>query len=144
MSICDERVIQLLSEEGVVVKDVASAVGVAPNTVSNWKSGIVKSYTKCLPSIAEYFGVSSDWLSGVDGSEKYRVKKSESSEISLNFWTFLDRYVFLCKSSGIEPCSEAAAKKIGVSTAAISGWNKKRIVPRGANLQKVADAFSVF
>ena len=57
--------------------------------------------------------------------------------------TFWDRYVFLCKSSGIEPCSEAAAKKIGVSTAAISGWNKKRIVPRGANLQKVADAFSV-
>ena len=53
---------------------------------------------------------------------------------------FFEKYVNLCNGKGLSP--SAAAKEIGFSNAAASGW-KKGAPPRGANLQKIANFFDV-
>lgn len=53
---------------------------------------------------------------------------------------FFEKYVNLCNSKNLSP--SAAAEKIGLSSAAPSGW-KKGASPRGANLQKIAIFFDV-
>lgn len=59
-----ERIISLIGNKHGSAIELCHALGVARNTVTEWKSGRVKSYTKYAPQIAAYYGVSLDWLSG--------------------------------------------------------------------------------
>jgi repressor LexA len=58
------RTFKLLSEQRREQKDLAEAINVKPQVISDWKSGKTKSYTKYIDQIASFFGVSVDYLLG--------------------------------------------------------------------------------
>ena len=58
------RTFKLLNEQRLEQKDLAEAINVKPQVISDWKSGKTKSYTKYIDQIASFFGVSVDYLLG--------------------------------------------------------------------------------
>lgn len=61
------RMFALLKAQGKKHKDLADHLGITPQRVTDWKSGRISSYSKYTDKIAEYLGVSADYLlSGKD------------------------------------------------------------------------------
>lgn len=81
MSVMLDRVLQLANERHGSAIELCKALGIARNTVTEWKSGRSKSYTKYAPQIAAYYGVSIDWLSGAsDEKEQKNIPTPEGEE----------------------------------------------------------------
>jgi transcriptional regulator with XRE-family HTH domain len=59
-----ERIFNLINERGITQKDLAQAIGVSTGNISDWKSGRAKPSIDVLNRIANYFGVSIDYLVG--------------------------------------------------------------------------------
>lgn len=59
---------QLLQKFGVTPYKISKETGVTQTSLSNWKNGKSKPSTKTLQKIADYFGVSVDYL--MTGEEK--------------------------------------------------------------------------
>lgn len=57
-----ERIFQILNEKHMEQKKFAHQLGIVPQTVTDWKSGKSKSYTKHLPQIAEILGTTTEYL----------------------------------------------------------------------------------
>lgn len=70
-----DRIINLLNEKGAEQKDLAEYLGVHPQLITEWKAGRTKSYKKYIDKIADFFGVSTDYLLGKD-----EIKKRPASE----------------------------------------------------------------
>ena len=72
---------QLLQKHGVTSYKVAKEAGVTQTALSNWKSGRSTPTTKTLQKIADYFGVTIDYLmTGKDESEKKEVTLTRRDE----------------------------------------------------------------
>lgn len=82
------KISDLLKEKGKTQKDLTDYLGLTKNTFTNWKGGNNTSYKKYLPEIAEFLGVSVDYLLGKsDTIVKQSVFSFEgegSSEQTLN------------------------------------------------------------
>lgn len=59
-----ERILNLLKTKGIKDKDFVSSIGIYSSALSEWKSGKSVSYKKHIDKIAEYLGVSVDYLLG--------------------------------------------------------------------------------
>lgn len=57
-----QRITQIIGSKHGGQKLLADAIGVPSNLISDWKGGRSQSYPKYAPQIAEYYGVSLDWL----------------------------------------------------------------------------------
>ena len=68
-------ILSLLQERKIEQKTLADYIGVSQQKFTDWKSGRVKSYNKYLPQIADFFGVSVDYLLG---NEKATEKQSSN------------------------------------------------------------------
>ena len=66
-------IIDLIGAKHGAIKELAEYLGITPNVVTNWKNGSNKSYRKYLKEIANYFGVSVDYLMGNEDTD---TKKS--------------------------------------------------------------------
>lgn len=64
-----ERFAMLLKERGLKMSDVAKGTGIAPGTLSEWKSGKYNLKTEKLAKIADYFGVPIDFFIKADFPE---------------------------------------------------------------------------
>lgn len=64
MDISVERIVQLLSENGVSNKALAEYLSIQSSMISDWKSGKTSSYQKYIGEISEFFGVSADYILG--------------------------------------------------------------------------------
>ena len=62
------RVIGLLKQNGKKQKELTNFLSVSHNVFTEWKAGRNSSYMKHLPKIAEFFGVSVDYLLGKEDS----------------------------------------------------------------------------
>lgn len=63
--------VQLLEKYGVTAYKVAKSTGISQTTFSNWKSGRSTPKTDALQKIADYFGVTIDYLmTGKETPEK--------------------------------------------------------------------------
>lgn len=62
MSTTVDRIFSLLNKRGIEQKEFARLIGTSDKTVSAWKTGRAKSYTKYLSKIAEVLGVTTDYL----------------------------------------------------------------------------------
>ena len=60
------KILSLLDEKKLQQKDLSDFLGLSKNTMTGWKNGNNKSYKKHLPKIAEFLGVSVDYLLGND------------------------------------------------------------------------------
>ena len=58
------KIIELLKENNKKQMDLTNYLGISKNAVTNWKIGDNTSYKKYLPEIAEFFGVSVEYLLG--------------------------------------------------------------------------------
>ena len=66
---------QLLQQYGVSAYKVAKATGVTQSTLSDWKRGRSTPKSENMKKIADYFGVSIDYLmTGKEGIEKENGK----------------------------------------------------------------------
>lgn len=85
MDIIFDRLKTLIGSSHGSKKALSEYLGLkSQNTISDWLGGRAKSYQKYLPQIAEYYGVSLDWLSGnSDIKEKPLTIGEELSDMSL-------------------------------------------------------------
>lgn len=58
------NILTLLKEQNKKQIDLTNYLGISKNVFSEWKANRAKSYKKYLPQIAEFFGVSVDYLLG--------------------------------------------------------------------------------
>ncbi len=66
------RMFALLKAQEKKHKDLADHLGITPQRVTDWKSGRISSYSKYMDKIADYLGVSVDYLlSGKDSPANY-------------------------------------------------------------------------
>ncbi len=80
-----ERFVQLLQEKNLTAYRVSKDTGVTQTTLSDWKTGRATPRTTTLQKIADYFGVSLDWLTG---KSRYRNNK----EVKDYDWGISDEY----------------------------------------------------
>ena len=78
--------VRLLADRGVTTADVCKATGISQSTLSNWKKRNNILSPALLGKIADYFGVSLDFMMGKDDnfypSEK-TIELNESDSISI-------------------------------------------------------------
>ena len=67
-----ERYVELLNEKGVKNIDVSRATGIPASTFSDWKKGKSSPKREKLEKLAEFFGVTADWISG---KSEFKTKK---------------------------------------------------------------------
>lgn len=60
------RIINMLRQRGKKQIELATFLGISNNNISEWKAGRSKSYMKYLPSIADFLGVSMEYLLGTE------------------------------------------------------------------------------
>lgn len=62
----NKKLKELRQEKGVSQKEVASAIGVTLSAYSNYEQGIREPSYEILVNICKYYGVSSDYLLGLE------------------------------------------------------------------------------
>lgn len=67
---------RLLEERGVKTADVAKATGITPSTFSDWKKGKSSPKQEKLQRIADFFGVSIEYLLTGESEEYYIDKRT--------------------------------------------------------------------
>lgn len=95
----------LCKERGLSCKHVAIDIGLSNSVTSRWKSGTIPN-GETLLALAEYFGVSVDYLLGHDNA------KEQSS--------FYRKFLELCENKGHSP--SRCAEEAGFSKSLISKW----------------------
>lgn len=64
------RIDYQLSSKGISYADFYSAVGVSASAVSKWRKGATRPRKTVIENIAQYLGVSVDYLIGLSGDDK--------------------------------------------------------------------------
>ena len=75
-----EKIVNLIKEGGLQQKEFARDLGLPENIVSEWRSGKNKSYRDHIVSIADYFGVTTDYLLRNGETEKNNLIESEERD----------------------------------------------------------------
>ena len=75
-----KRVIELREERGISQRQLMIHLNLSPSTISKWKTSTPKPET--LQIVAEYFGVTTDYLIG---KTKYRNKEHMLQSFDLNY-----------------------------------------------------------
>ncbi len=71
---------QLLQSKGITSYKVSKDTGVSQTALSNWKSGKSVPTTKTLQKLADYFGVTIDYLMNKDNQkEEYYLNKETAA-----------------------------------------------------------------
>ena len=105
-----ERILELMRDKGITQRQLADAIKVSTGNISDWKAGKAKPSIEVLSRIAEYFGVSIDYLvkrtdvkNTADLIDLYNIgvmrwindrafKPDEAAILKDNFYELLVRY----------------------------------------------------
>lgn len=124
---------------------VANELGINKSNVSNWKNNGYTPRGAALQKIADYFGVSSDYLLGGEDkalAPKEAMDTSDTQDISSQTdFAFYTNYIRLCAERGISP--SAAALEIGIRKSNVTYWKSGRNKPSDITLSKIAAYFGV-
>lgn len=74
------RILEARKASGLSQKYVAMTLGVAGPSVSNWESGKTKPTPENFISLAQLFGVTVDYLMGVDDAPPIQVKEEQPAQ----------------------------------------------------------------
>lgn len=80
MDIMLARILELIGKKHGSAQELVKAIGLSKNAVTEWKSGRSVSYKKHAPQIAEFYGVSLDWLSGLSDEKEQKEKSTPVSK----------------------------------------------------------------
>lgn len=92
-----EIFVQLLDRTGKKASDVAKATGIPSSTFSDWKKGKSSPKAEKLQKIADYFGVSVDYL--MTGKDELDEKKNPYSDLKGIYLSYAKE----AQDSGIDP-----------------------------------------
>lgn len=76
---------KLLQEKGITPYKVAKATGIATATLSDWKNGKSTPKADKMQKIADYFGVTLDYLLG---NEQKETPTAKSDEVTFDDFTY--------------------------------------------------------
>ena len=77
-----ERIEMLLEEQGKSQQNLLASLGMNRSTYSNWKLGKSRTYMKHIDEIADYFGVSPDYLiRGIENGPEDGTKAAGEDEL---------------------------------------------------------------
>ena len=78
-----ERILDLMKKNGVKANKLTSELGMGMSSITDWKNGKAKPSFDAIIKIADYFGVSSDYLLGRtdDPSPISETKKSAAEKL---------------------------------------------------------------
>jgi transcriptional regulator with XRE-family HTH domain len=77
-----ERINLLLEDQGKTQMELITVLGMNRSTYSNWKLGKSKSYLKRIEEIADFFGVTPDYLlRGIEGEPESKTKVATEDEM---------------------------------------------------------------
>lgn len=80
MDITIKRIVEEMKAQKLRNIDLANFIGVTPNVVTDWKSGRIKSYVKYIYAIAEFLGVSVEYLKGETDDKGIKKAAPEGAE----------------------------------------------------------------
>ncbi len=80
-----DNITALLKERGKKQKELCEYLGLNPQAFTNWKNGSNDSYMKYLPQIAEFFGVTIDYLLGNTPAREQSVLPDDLAELVATF-----------------------------------------------------------
>ncbi|OPZ65865.1 MAG: HTH-type transcriptional regulator Xre [Firmicutes bacterium ADurb.Bin506] len=122
MTIC-ERVFALLASDGREQGQMAKYIGVSKKTVSSWRSRGTSPGAEYIAPIAEYFGVSTDYI--LTGEERDLRLKPEDVEL-LTLWDVLSpadkavvKYEMYRRSNRAEPFEPNGEKKVEAGASSV-------------------------
>lgn len=81
------RILECMGSTHGAGKALADHLGVSPNVITNWKNGSNHSYRKYIRQIAEFYGVSEDYLRGTK-PKKDPAQKDKVSDEDIKFALF--------------------------------------------------------
>lgn len=82
MDIMLKRIFELKGDAHGSTKELADALGISGNAITNWKNGTSKSYRGYAEQIAEHYNVSIEWLRGeTDVRTPYKKPEKETPPI---------------------------------------------------------------
>ena len=142
-----ERIFAELNKQGKSQIELARYLGIAKNTVTNWKLGISQSYMKFLPQIAKYLNVPIDSLVSDDPplpKPQFGITMSDSyvEPISKdNSEFFVQKIERLLEERNIQKKKMLEDLNLNINT--FSVWRKRGTIPSTKVLQKIADYFGV-
>ena len=84
-----DKIFSLMSERGISAKELSEKTGISSGNISDWKSGRSTPKGETLIKIADYFGVSVDYLLGRESSIK--KEPDASGELSVKNVKFIGR-----------------------------------------------------
>lgn len=74
-----ERIFHLMQERGVRASDIVKQTGIKQSTITEWKMGRSSPSVNALVMLADYFGVTVDYLVAHDTpNNTYKVKISKT------------------------------------------------------------------
>ena len=127
---------QLLQKNGISAYRVSKEAGVTQTALSNWKNGRKTPSTQTLQKIAEYFGVSIDYL--MTGKESDKKEPQLNPKDQKDIENILQNTELLLKQEGLmfdgQPASQEAidsilsAMQIGMEMA--KKKNKEKYTPK--------------
>mgnify|MGYP000145192599 FL=1 len=82
---------QLLRKKGVSSYKVAKEAGVTQTALSNWKSGRSTPTAKTLQKIADYFGVTIDYLMTGDNSSEQGLTARDNRDIAKDLDSIMEK-----------------------------------------------------
>lgn len=82
---------QLLQKKGVSSYKVAKEAGVTQTALSNWKSGRSTPTAKTLQKIADYFGVTIDYLMTGDDSSEQSLTARDNRDIAKDLDNIMEK-----------------------------------------------------
>ena len=71
-----DKILELIKQKGITQQAFLRDMGLDKSTISDWKRGSNQSYKKHIEKIADYFGVSIDYLLG-RGNMTFTVPASQ-------------------------------------------------------------------
>ena len=80
-----DRISALLKEHGMTQADLSRATGISTGLISQWKKRMQQPSSEKLKAIADYFGISVDWLlTGIEDKKELTAHKDSENIIKLN------------------------------------------------------------
>ncbi len=122
-----ERIEVLLSEKGVQKKTFLAELGLSKNSFVNWRDRGTIPSGATLQKIADYFGVSVDYLLG----------KAGSMESTADVETAIQRTKLLLKEKGLK--QKYLFEQIGKSPVLFNDWKNGKSKPTDEVLKNIAD-----
>lgn len=135
-----DKITTLLKQQHKKQVDLTNYLGVSKNLFTNWKIGHSSSYKRYISKIAEFLGVSTDYLLEIEEQVVTNVDEAEFTKIDTNT-EILERILLLLKEQ--HKTQKELAEYLGMTKSAFSGWKSRSNTSYKKYIGQIAIFFDV-